>query len=206
MVMFLKGLLSHPNKVVKFEQVRDSARTSHYVSGTPNFCTDLITQESFIPDQISVISYVQEREDNFAPELDLIQKYKLAHPDTYTQIHLPRIVEDVANIAIVDRCRLFHYYDFDKVKSLDPSFVKWAAKIWIDEMGKRGEEVRTILDLDRREFMSTGNNEGIAEVDSILNVIETELDAAIAHSESATTYADLIKVWPSVLLPRPRGI
>lgn len=204
MVLYLKGLLSCPNKVIKFEQVRDSKRTTHYVSGVPDLCTDLITGEVFDPSSLSIV-YVQEREDNFDPDIAQIKKYCQEYKDTYTNLFLNEIVTDLFNISVVNRCRLFGYYGYESVRSQDEAFVAWAKVKWVEFISARRVEVETLLHSDRVEFRNTKNEDGVNEIDTILEVIVAEFREASEKIKTATSYPELVKIWPAVLLPRPKG-
>jgi hypothetical protein len=153
-----------------------------------------------------IILYIQESEINFDKEIKKIKKYHEEYKDIYAQNFSEYVLASVdASIPVVNRCRLFEYHNFISARDLDAAFFECAKQKWKVLIDERKKQIVDLLTVDKEEFVKALNQEGVDEVQDILNVLDREYEAVVVKIENAVSYHDLIKIWPAILLPRPKA-
>lgn len=101
---------------------------------------------------------------------------------------------------LIDKCFLFRFYDLYAIEVETDEFISAAKARWVDLLVARQKEVTDLLLADRKEFTET---DAVLEIDTILTAIEAEVKKAQDSIANTKTYADLVKIWPPTLYPKP---
>lgn len=197
------------SKIVKFSGIGSDGKQYTYFATDYNKETgtflDVISEQR-VPHKHSV-SYLQERDDNFATEIKKIRQYLDENKDDYIVLFYEQLLAGVdLGITTINRCRLFEYRVFESAKNVDETFFNWAKKKWKDLIDKRLTEILSLLEVDKATFLLESNREGAEEIEEILKVLAKEYKVAVEKIETVNDYFDLIKIWPVILLPRPKAV